>query len=532
VANPPAPAPERECARIDGSQRPRPSRLTRGPLYDYNLINPERLARERARVRHRFRVHAAVVLLLAAVALLLIPLRGQAHLGKHHAAAAYTPARQPQRGSVAAAATAPTGSVPTEIQYLRAPLVLDGVNQARTAGIPVQGGSAAARNVPAGTNSNTSQPATAPASPTPAATPTGTPHPTPAIGFVGDIPYRPNVPDDGDGGSAPEASATPTPTDTGQQSGQPAPAATPAPTPAPTPNDANREYATSDPNRPLYYDHVVQPGDTVSTIAARYGVATSTVLWNNPLITDRDALYVGQTVRVPTTDGVLYNVHLGDTLSDIADTYKVKPDDVIALAANGVPSADAIREGQTILLVGGEPPPPPPPPPPPSPTAAPTPQPQAQPPATAAPAPASGAPAAPPPTQAPAQGQRVSSSGWAWPATGPITSYFGPSHPLGIDIGQGPVGGQPIHAAKAGTVTFAGGDPCCSYGYYVDIDHGGGWSSRYGHCRSWPIVSVGQHVDQGQTICYAGSTGYSTGPHLHFEIHLNGQVLNPLNFLP
>ncbi len=527
MANLPASSPEWECAPIDGSQRQRPPQLRRGPLYDYNLIRPERLARERARLRHRYRVHAAVVLLLAAVAFLLVPLRGRAHLGGRHAAAAYAPAARPASvaAAVATATPATAGGVPGEIQYLRAPLVLDGVNQARTTGIPVQGGAAAARAVPGGTPAP--QPADAAPSPTP--TPSATPSPTPPIGFAGDVPHRPNAPDGADTAATP--SATPQPADSGQPADQPAPAATPAPTP--TQSDDLRQYATSDPNRPLYYDHVVQPGDTVSTIAARYGVSTSTVLWNNPLITDRDALYVGQTVRVPTTDGVLYNVHLGDTLSDIADTYKVKPEDVIALAANGVPSADAIREGQTILLVGGEPPPPPPPPPPPSPTAAPTPQPQpqAQPPATAAtPAAPAVAPAtqAPPPSQAP----QVSSSGWAWPTTGPITSYFGPSHPLGIDIGQGPVGGQPIKAAKSGTVTFAGGDPCCSYGYYVDIDHGGGWSSRYGHCRSWPIVSVGQHVDQGQTICYAGTTGYSTGPHLHFEIHLNGQVLNPLNFLP
>jgi murein DD-endopeptidase MepM/ murein hydrolase activator NlpD len=111
-----------------------------------------------------------------------------------------------------------------------------------------------------------------------------------------------------------------------------------------------------------------------------------------------------------------------------------------------------------------------------------------------------------------------------------ITSYFGPSHPLGIDIGVQQ--GTPIVAAKAGVVTFAGGDPCCSYGYYVDVDHGGGWMTRYGHFRSWPIVSVGQHVAQGQVLGYSGTTGYSTGPHLHFEIRLNGQVLNPLSFLP
>jgi murein DD-endopeptidase MepM/ murein hydrolase activator NlpD len=466
----------------------------------------------------------------------LLPLRGRAHLGNRHAAVAYLPPppalAQPPLSPAAAGSEAASGGVAGEIQYLRAPLVLDGVNQARTAGLPLQASNAASTQrqpgqQPAANAAASSTPAPNAASATP--TPTATPAPTPAIGFAGDVPYRPNAPDNS------AAAPSPTPTASDQQNGQPAPAATPGATPAatPTPDDSHRQYATNDPNRPLYYDHVVQPGDTVSTIAARYNVSTSTVLWNNPLITDRDALYVGQTVRVPTTDGVLYNVHLNDTLSDIADTYQVKPDDVITLAANGVPSADAIREGQTILLVGGQPPPPPPPPPPPAaPSPAPTSAPPPQPPATVASPPA--AAAAPPPTQAPppAQAPQASSSGWAWPAIGPITSYFGPGHPLGIDIGQGPVGGQPIKAAKAGTVTFAGGDPCCSYGYYVDIDHGGGWSSRYGHCRSWPIVSVGQHVDQGQTICYAGATGYATGPHLHFEIHLNGQVLNPLNFLP
>ena len=110
-----------------------------------------------------------------------------------------------------------------------------------------------------------------------------------------------------------------------------------------------------------------------------------------------------------------------------------------------------------------------------------------------------------------------------------ITSYFGPGHPLGIDIGQSV--GTPIVAARGGVVTFAGGDPCCSYGYYVDIDHGDGFSTRYGHFRSWPIVSVGQHVEQGQVIGYAGSTGYSTGPHLHFEVRRGGDPVDPLDYV-
>jgi murein DD-endopeptidase MepM/ murein hydrolase activator NlpD len=246
------------------------------------------------------------------------------------------------------------------------------------------------------------------------------------------------------------------------------------------------------------------------------------VLWNNPLIVDRNALFIGQTLRLPAKNGVLYNVHYGDTLNDIADSYKVEPTALLSLAANGLADAGSLKEGQTVLIVGGQPPAPPPPPPAvvtPSPT--PPPQPSATPPTLAASATRAPAPAPPP----------AASSTWIWPAHGPISSYFGPGHPLGIDISQG-AGGQPIIAARAGTVTFAGGDACCSYGYYVDINHGGGFSSRYGHFRSWPIVAVGQHVNQGQALGYAGSTGYSTGPHLHFEIHINGAIVNPLNYLP
>jgi murein DD-endopeptidase MepM/ murein hydrolase activator NlpD len=80
-------------------------------------------------------------------------------------------------------------------------------------------------------------------------------------------------------------------------------------------------------------------------------------------------------------------------------------------------------------------------------------------------------------------------------------------------------------------VVFAGGNPCCSYGYYVVVDHGNGFETLYAHFSSI-AVSVGQQVAQGQLLGYAGRTGYATGNHLHFEVHLNGQVVNPLTYLP
>lgn len=119
-----------------------------------------------------------------------------------------------------------------------------------------------------------------------------------------------------------------------------------------------------------------------------------------------------------------------------------------------------------------------------------------------------------------------------WPITGPLSSYFGPGHPLGIDIDLYGREGAPVVAARPGVVTFAGGNPCCSYGYYVEVDHGDGFSTVYAHFKAPPPVRIGQQVAQGQVVGYAGTTGYSTGVHLHFETRKGGAPLNPLALLP
>ncbi|MDU5395389.1 MAG: peptidoglycan DD-metalloendopeptidase family protein [Negativicoccus succinicivorans] len=133
-------------------------------------------------------------------------------------------------------------------------------------------------------------------------------------------------------------------------------------------------------------------------------------------------------------------------------------------------------------------------------------------------------------------GQVVHGSGvFIWPTSGPITSPFGYRiHPIfgtqiyhsGIDIGVDT--GTPIMAADSGVVVEA--DWLGGYGYAVVIDHGNGLSTLYGH-NSELAVSPGQSVQQGQVIAYAGSTGYSTGPHCHFEVRVDGSPVDPMGYL-
>lgn len=120
---------------------------------------------------------------------------------------------------------------------------------------------------------------------------------------------------------------------------------------------------------------------------------------------------------------------------------------------------------------------------------------------------------------------------FVWPVSGPITSPFCESrswescHP-GIDIGVAE--GTPVHAGGSGTVIMASYNG--GYGNYTCIDHGGGISTCYAH-QSSIQVSVGQQVSQGQVIGLSGNTGFSTGPHMHFEVRINGAVTQPLNYL-
>ena len=131
--------------------------------------------------------------------------------------------------------------------------------------------------------------------------------------------------------------------------------------------------------------------------------------------------------------------------------------------------------------------------------------------------------------QAGAPDSTPSSAGLIWPVNGPVTSPFGwrwgRMHE-GVDIGVGY--GTPIHAAASGTVIYCGWES--GYGNLVVLDNGGNLATAYGH-QSSIAVACGQHVNQGDVIGYVGCTGHCFGPHLHFEVRINGAPVDPLGYL-
>lgn len=249
-------------------------------------------------------------------------------------------------------------------------------------------------------------------------------------------------------------------------------------------------------------DYVVQGGDTISTIASRFGISTNTILWANNL-NETDFIKPGQVLKVPPASGVVHTVKSGDTIGAIATKYEA--DESKILEFNKLADAAAIEVGQTLIVPGGRIAPPP----------APT--------RVATSTGGSIFSSSPPPSVRVAAGGRL-----LWPTVSHrIYTYFTWRH-TGIDIDTGL--GTPIYAAEAGRVVQAQGGWNGGYGIMVILDHGNGMQTLYAHA-SRLYVTVGQYIEKGQTIAGAGSTGRSSGTHLHFEVRFGGSRVNPLGYL-
>lgn len=283
-------------------------------------------------------------------------------------------------------------------------------------------------------------------------------------------------------------------------------------------------------------DYVVQPGDTLRDIAARFGVDLKAMIAVNGL-PNPDLIFPGQHVVVPTggagpaeapeadaSGDMVIEVKPGDTLWRLALQYGVDARAIVD--ANGLENPDLILVGQKLKIPGGG--------------KAAT---ESQSGGGADPAAANtNEPVAEPAAAAPPVVEQAAPSGFAWPTQGRITQRFGPTNfwmepayqgyahfHQGLDLGA-PMN-TPIVAADAGTVTFAGWSNS-GYGFAVQIDHGNGLVTLYGHMAEQPPVSVGQQVSRGEVIGRVGSTGASTGAHLHFAVLENGVWADPLNYLP
>lgn len=258
-------------------------------------------------------------------------------------------------------------------------------------------------------------------------------------------------------------------------------------------------------------EYVVESGDTLSGIADKFGISIATILWENKL-TVRDFIKPGQKLTILPASGITYKVKSGDTIAKIAAGNGVDPKDIKSW--NNISDETAVAIGALLFIPGGKIVPPPAPKPKPKPVASPL-KVFVKPPAAI----------------------DSGTTDMAWPAdTRHISQPYGIWSRVsggihsGVDLAAAT--GTAIYAADDGIVTHAGCAKSCKTGYgnYVDIDHGNGIMTRYGHA-SKVLVSVGEQVRRGQVIMLMGSTGRSTGPHLHFEVRLNGRYTNPLPYI-
>jgi len=261
--------------------------------------------------------------------------------------------------------------------------------------------------------------------------------------------------------------------------------------------------------------YLVQPSDSVFGIAGKFNLKPETILWSNyDLLQDNPhTLSVGMELNIPPLDGIYYQWQEEDTFKSVANTFKTKPEKIINWIGNHLDLTNPqVEVGEKVMIPGGK-------------RAfqqwlMPT-----------IPRGAAG-------VSAGVYGSGVcsgvyegvfGSGGFIWPTTNHIISGndYWAGH-LAIDIGV--YIGEPVWAADHGVVVFSGWSTA-GYGNVVMIDHGNGYQTLYAHLNSVSI-KCGQSVYQGQVIGMGGSTGNSTGSHLHFEVRYLGGFVNPWFVLP
>jgi murein DD-endopeptidase MepM/ murein hydrolase activator NlpD len=272
------------------------------------------------------------------------------------------------------------------------------------------------------------------------------------------------------------------------------------------------------PNRPrqdvqLY---TVEGGDSVFGIASTYKIQPETVLWSNydTLKDNPHAISVGMELKIPPVDGVYYQWQEGDTFESVAAEFETAPAEILGWVGNKLDlTSPGVEPGSWVMIPGG--------------------QREFQQwivpiiPRGAAGVSTGmyGAGACP----GGYQGGAYGTGSFIWPTINRTISgndYW--SGHLALDIGSAL--GEPISASDAGVIVFAGWSTG-GYGNAVAIDHGNGYQTLYAHL-SKVNVRCGQSVSQGQNIALGGSSGNSTGPHLHFEIRYQGGFVNPWYVLP
>ncbi len=263
------------------------------------------------------------------------------------------------------------------------------------------------------------------------------------------------------------------------------------------PEDTENLAESDEGKRAEAIEYIVQSGDVLGHIAEKFNVTVNTILWENDLNWN-STIRPGQKLTILPNSGVNHEIKSGDTVLAIAKKYQTDAEEIVA--ANKLADSGDIQIGDLLFIPGGV-----------RPTKVVS----------------SYRPPAPVYSNEKYEDAPIDTgSKLLWPSNShTITQYYHWRH-HGVDIADNT--GTPIYAAEAGKIERSGWSS--GYGYNVVINHGNGIKTLYGHASKL-LVSKGDSVSRGQTIALVGSTGWSTGPHIHFEVRVNESRKNPLNYI-